>query len=104
MRTSGLLRLFTVAALAAAPTRTAFAQAQDPDATTREEVVEATQAEKAKSLHPYVPSKGEKVMDRVQDVLYNTTIKWHPFFESAYHGCSFKLADGYTAHGNTHHT
>jgi hypothetical protein len=104
MRTSGLFRLFTVAVLAAAPAPTAFAQAQNPDATTHEEVVRATQAEKAESLHPYVPSKGEKVMDRVQDIVYNSTIKWHPFFESAYHGGGFTLGAGYMTHVSPYNT
>jgi hypothetical protein len=98
MRTSALLKLFAIAALTAAPTVTAFAQTQNPDATTREGVIEQTQAEKVKTLHPYVPSKGEKVMDRVQDILYNTTITWHPFFESAYKGGGFTLGAGYMAH------
>jgi hypothetical protein len=100
MRASSFFKLFTVAALAGAPTLPAFAQSQTqtPDATTREGVIEETQAAKAKTLHPYVPGAGEKVMDRVQDILSNTTIKWHPFFESAYKGGGFTLGAGYMAH------
>jgi hypothetical protein len=74
--------LFTAAALNV----TVFAQTT-PD--TRAEAIALEQAEKAKSLHPYVPTKAEEVVDRVEDLLLTGSLRWRPWFESAYAGGGF---------------
>ena len=70
----------------------AFAQAQPQ---TRQAAVEQEQAEKAKNLHPYVLTKGERAMNKVEDITVNGGLHWHPFFDSAYHGAGFTLGAGY---------
>jgi len=72
--------------------------AQEPEATTRQAAIEEAQAEKAKDLHPYVPSRAEVLLDRVEDMLYNAVPRWHPFFNSAYAGGGFTLGAGYAHH------
>ena len=86
-------RLVALAAMIGGCANTAFAQ--EPDGTTREAVIEQEQAEKAKALHPYVPNKGEQVVDRIENILAEGGLKWHPFFESAYSGGGFTLGAGY---------
>jgi len=73
-----------------------LAQAPEPDS--REAAIEGAQAEKVKDLHPYVPTDGEKVMTRIQDMLLNPTTRWRPFFENAYRGGGFALGAGYPHH------
>jgi hypothetical protein len=74
------------------------AVAQEPEAGTREEVIEREQAEKARALHPYVASAGEALLDRAEDILVNGVPSWHPFFNSAYYGGGFTLGAGYARH------
>ena len=72
-----------------------MAQAPEPS---RSGVIEQEQAEKAKDLHPYVPSAGEKWMNKVEDLTVNGGLHWHHFFDSAYHGAGFTLGAGYMHH------
>jgi hypothetical protein len=72
--------LVTAAALANV---TVYAQTT-PD--TRAEAIALEQAEKAKALRPYVPTKAEEVVDRVEDLLLSGSLQWRPWFESAYAG------------------
>ena len=96
MRFVRILRLATAVVLTAgAPT---VAIAQQPDATTRQGVIEQAEADKNKALHPYVPSKGELFVDKLETLLYNGTTRWHPFFENAYSGGGFALGLGYMQH------
>ena len=77
------------------------AAAQTPpqsEAASRQAEIEQTQAEKAKSLHPYVPNAGERLMDRIENILNGAIVKWHPFFESAYRGGGFAPGVGYMFH------
>ena len=74
------------------------AWAQAPEDDSRVAVIEDAQAEKTKTLQPYVPSKEERVMDRVQSTLVNPVETWHPFFENAYRGGGFALGAGYMHH------
>jgi hypothetical protein len=89
-------RLFTVVALVAGSAT--FAAAQEPEATTREEAIEQTQAEKVKTLHPYMPGTLEGLMNRAEEILVNGVPRWHPFFESADYGGGFTLGVGYAHH------
>jgi hypothetical protein len=96
MRTVGMWRLFTAVALAAGAATSVAAQ--EPAATTREAAIEQMQAEKAKTLQPYVPGKGEALLNRAEDILVNGVPRWHPFFESADNGGGFTLGAGYAHH------
>ncbi len=69
----------------------AAVRAQD----SREAEIAQAKAEKAKALHPYVPSKAEGYIDRAEDLLLSGGLRWHPFFESAYAGGGFTLGAGY---------
>ena len=80
-------RLLTVVALAAGTATTAVAQ--QPEPATREAAIEQEQAEKAKDLHPYVPGKTQKVVNRLEEIMTNGAPKWHPFFYNAYSGGGF---------------
>jgi hypothetical protein len=92
MRTLRVARLFAVAWLATGAPAAVFAQEQEP--TTREAAIEQEQTEKVKILHPYVPSKGEELMNRAERSLVNG-MRFHPFFTSAYSGGGFTLGAGY---------
>jgi hypothetical protein len=96
MRTVGIWRLFTVIALAAGTATTVVAQ--EPEAATREAAIEREQAEKVKTLQPYVPGKVEALFNRAEDILVNGVPRWHPFFESADYGGGFTLGAGYAHH------
>ena len=96
MRAVGMWRLFTVVALVAGPARSIVAQ--EPEATTREAAIEQAQAEKVKTLHPYVEGKVEALLDRAEDILVNGVPRWHPFFNNAYSGGGITLGVGYAHH------
>jgi len=102
-RQSILSVLLTVARLAVLVTgcsTIAAAQdtgAQDTGATSRIDLIERAQAEKARDLRPYVPNKAEKYLDYAQTVL-TTGLVLHPFFESAYSGGGFTVGMGYMSH------
>jgi hypothetical protein len=95
MRAVGTWSLLTVVALAAQP---ATCLAQEPEATTRGAAIEQAQAEKAKTLHPYVPGKAEALADRIEDIMVNGVPRWHPYLEKAYSGGGFTLGLGYAHH------
>jgi surface antigen Omp85-like protein len=94
MRCVGTCTLFALA-LAAGPVSTA--RAQESGATTRQGAIEQAQAEKAKQLHPYVPNKGERIMDKIEQRLTGEQPKIHPWFENAYRGGGFAVGLGYFA-------
>jgi hypothetical protein len=91
-----ILRVCTVTALLAGAATSA--RAQDPQATTRQAVIEQEQAEKAKALHPYVETKAERVVNRIEDRLFYAGPRWHPFFQNAYNGGGFAAGLGYAHH------
>jgi len=95
----GAVRLFgilmTVTLVSGAATA-AFAQTSEPDS--RQAVVEQAQSEKAGSLHPYVPSRAERLITRLENALVNATTTWHPYFQNAYSGGGFALGAGYMRH------
>lgn len=96
MRIGGVWRLLTVVVLAAGTATTAVAQ--EPETATREAAIEQAQAEKAKTLHPYVPGKAEALLTRVDNILVNGVPQWHPYFESADYGGGLPLGLGYAHH------
>lgn len=102
MRTIEVWRLFAVVALAAGPAKTVIAQ--EPEAATREEVIEQAQAEKVDTLHPYIPGTAERLMNKAEDILINGGLRWHPFFENAYAGGGFTLGAGYMRHVSPYNT
>jgi hypothetical protein len=77
--------------------------AQTPQPATREGQIEQQEAQKATELHPYVPSKGEQVMDWAETYL-TTGVRFHPFFQSAYSGGSFTLGAGYKSYVSSYNT
>ena len=94
MRAVWLFRVFTTVLLlvvAATPSR-----AQTPEPDTREAAVEQAQSDKAKNLHPYVPSRAEKLITQLSNAFVNATTTWHPYFQNAYSGGGFALGAGYT--------
>jgi surface antigen Omp85-like protein len=95
MRCLVLSKLFTVVALTGAA---GVALAQQPEPTTRQAAIEQGQAEKLKTLHPYVPSKGERLAAKIENILNGEGKHLHPFFESAYSGGGFAFGPGYTQH------
>jgi hypothetical protein len=96
MRTGEMWRLLTAIVLAAGTATTVAAQ--EPDPATRTEAMEQAQAEKAKTLQPYVPGKVEALFNRAEDILVNGVPRWHPYFESADYGGGFTLGVGYAHH------
>ena len=75
------------------------ARAQSPPAeSTRAALIAARQAEKAKSIQPYVPNKAELWVKKVEEQLMGGGTNWHPFFESANAGGGFTVGAGYTTY------
>ena len=79
---------FLCAAVAAA---TAGVEAQD----SRAAVIAEEQAEKAKQLHPYEPSKAEQMFTRLTRGFIETPSDFYPSFGSVYGGGGFTLGAGY---------
>jgi hypothetical protein len=87
------LKLSTVFALALIVPGTASAQVAAP--ATRQAAIEQAQAEKSKTLRPYEPGRGERLMARIDEALTGAQRGWHPFFDSAYRGGGFVFGAGY---------
>jgi opacity protein-like surface antigen len=96
MKTRGMWTVCAAVALTAVCSSALHAQAPEPP--TREAAIEQEQADKAKTLHPYQPTKVEALMNRAEDILVNGVPRWHPFLESAYSGGGFTLGAGYAHH------
>jgi len=95
MRICRVFRLLACAAVLLGSSRTVGAQAQEPS---RVGLIEQTQAEKVKTLHPYPVSTGERIMNKVEDIIVGGGLHWHPFLENAYRGGGFALGVGYMHH------
>jgi hypothetical protein len=95
MRCLGLSSVFTLLVVAGA---VGVAHAQQPEPTTRREVIEQAQAEKVADLHPVVPGRGEPLAARIENILTGQGKRLHPFFESAYAGGGFPFGAGYARH------
>jgi Omp85 superfamily domain len=74
------------------------AGAQTREATTRAELIEQAQADKAAMLTRYTPGKVERWLDYAEDYLLSGQLSWHPFFESPYSGGGVVLGAGYLQH------
>ena len=96
MRTYSLFRICIPFALLAGVATSTSAQTPEPE--TRQAVLEGQQTQKSAALEPYVPSKGERLIDRVENVFVYPTQTWHPFFENAYRGGGFAAGLGYMWH------
>jgi hypothetical protein len=94
MRTICLIRVCTLIGVLAAST----AAAQQPEPETREALVEQAQADKVPTLQPYAVTTAERLMTRVEDILSNQTVTWHPWFQSAALGGGLPLGIGYLHH------
>src|SRR5262245_20064335 len=93
-------RMVAIVGLIASLASAAAAQSPDPQSPepqSREAVVEEAQTAKAPTLHPYIPTRGEQLMGKVETIL-NGTPTWHPFFENAYRGGGLALGVGYMLH------
>jgi hypothetical protein len=69
---------------------------QAAPAGTREAAIIQDQAAKSQNLHPYQLNKAEQIFQHVDTILEGGTLRWHPFFESAYSGGGFTLGLGHT--------
>ena len=105
MHTLAVLRLLTIVTLAVGSTAAVAAQGplsappaatseQTSQAPSRQAAIEQEQAAKVSTLRPYVAGRGERIFSRVDTALESGTLRWHPFFESAYSGGSFTLGVG----------
>ena len=61
-------------------------------------MIEEAEAQKVTTLQPYVPTRGERTITKVQNTFVNPSQTWHPFFENAYHGGGFAAGLGYMWH------
>ena len=61
---------------------------------TRQASIEQQQAVKNGALVPYAPSKGERLFRRADRLISGATMRWHPYFQSAYSGGGFTLGAG----------
>jgi hypothetical protein len=100
MRTLSLIRICTSLALLVGPATSVFAQTPEPN--TRQAVLEAEQAKKDTTLQPYVPTQGERLIDKVESMFVYPTQTWHPFFENAYRGGGFAAGLGYMWHASAY--
>ena len=102
MRSLGLWKLLMLVALAYGADDVApLAQEPGPatpEPATREAAIEQAQAEKVRTLHPYVLGKGEQAAGQSRGHSRQRACTWHPFFESAYAGGGFTLGAGYLQH------
>jgi len=99
MRCSGFTSLLILLTLAGAA---GAVNAQQPEPTTRQGAIEQAQAEKAKDLKPYVPTKAEWWAQRVENVLTGQRRRPRPYFDSAYAGGGFALGGAYTQFVNAY--
>jgi hypothetical protein len=79
--------------------------AQEPAATSRTAAIEQEQAEKEKTLHPYVATTAEKALNRLGDVLAGGgSLSLYPYFDSAYSGGGFAFGPGYRRFVSSYNT
>jgi hypothetical protein len=82
--------IFLILLVACATLLSGIAQAQS----SREAEIAQQQAEKAKHLEPYVPSKGERILMRLQNFL-QAPQNFYPMIPSTYPSGGFALGAGY---------
>ena len=104
MRLSGLLGFCMPIVMVIGAATTARAQSPEPKPEGRQSTIEKAAAEKAKSLHPYEVTFGERVIAAIERPLTNQTVRWHPYFRNAYEGGGFAAGLGYTFHTSAYST
>ena len=92
----------SVAVLIAAPG--AWAQSPPGAEETRAGTIAASQAEKAKTLHPHEPNTAEIWVKKLEEQFLSGAMHWHPYFQSAYAGGGFTLGAGYATHVSPYNT
>jgi hypothetical protein len=78
------------------PPQTAAPAPLQPES--RTETIERAQSEKTQSLHAYEPNKAEQIFQKFDSLLLRGTLRWHPFFDSAYSGGGFTLGIGHVSY------
>jgi surface antigen Omp85-like protein len=78
--------------------------AQESTDQTRAAEIARLQKDKAQALHPYEPSKAERLIDRAEQMFLSGGLHWHPFFDSAYAGGGFTVGAGYMQHVSPYNT
>jgi hypothetical protein len=78
----------------------AVANAQE----SREAEIARAKAAKVETLQPYEPSKAERLIGRAEDMLLSGSLRWHPFFDSAYSGGGFTVGAGYRRYVSSYNT
>jgi Omp85 superfamily domain len=102
MRTVVVIGASTLVALLVGSARPVLAQSTEQD--TRQAVIEAAAAEKAKDLKPYAITTAEKVVMRIERRFTNQVVRFHPFLQPAYSGGGFAPGAGYTFHPSAYGT
>ncbi len=102
MPLSTLLALLVVGVIHAALTP-AFRAAQPPP-DTREAMIAAEQAEKARSAKPYEPAFVETILRKIDEHLVSGHVRWYPFYGPAYLGAGMTLGAGYKLHRGDHNS
>ena len=90
--------------IGAASTGLAQSPQQERETETRQATIVSAAAEKAKDLHPYEETTAEKLVLGIENRLTNQAIKWHPYFQNAYHGGGFAAGAGYMLHTGEYST
>ena len=107
MCTRGALKLFVMTVLTVVSAASAAAQAppsaepegaQPAQAGSRQAAIEQEQASKATNLQPYKPDRAETLFRRLDTLIEGGTLRWHPFFDSAYSGGGFTLGVGHASY------
>lgn len=92
-RTCAVLALACAAAIAAVSP--ASAQQAPTGADTRAASIAAEEQKKSTELAPYGPNKAELWVKKLEEQFITGSMRWHPFFDSAYSGGGFTLGAGY---------
>lgn len=73
-----------------------------PPPDTREGVIAAQQADKARVLRPYKAGFAEALIEKVDEHLISGHVRWYPFYGPAYLGAGLTLGAGYKLHRGEH--
>ena len=87
--------LFSLGCLAAMPCPVSAQEPPTSETDTRRATIEQAQEEKQGALHPFVPEKGERLLNKLDTYVTYGLRGWHPFLESAYAGGGFAAGAGY---------
>jgi len=103
-RVVGVARTLLAGAWVLCVAHGAWAQSPPAGDDTRAAAIAASQAEKAKTLHPYEPNKAEIWVTKLQEQFLTGSLHWHPYFQSAYAGGGFTLGAGYATYVSAYNT